>query len=356
MTSRSTSPLSEAGTQHSDRVEEMRRRSQSETKSIFWVAALDEAIDRESVELYRSKEILARKERGAQTKDETALVAEEKRRLRGHQDELKRLLKQALLSGSIFFRGNDRSPDDTIADVVKAASRALAQALPEVFDRFEEAAARVSKKDLEVLLTTENLRGLTPVFTDLALVRDQGGKPVFSAENGPLAQVLARIENRTSYGETASGRYLTDEFAKEPFGWDFDAVRLLVVALLRAGKVEATSKGQAIESALSLESRSTFPNNNLFRQASFRPKVGLEFKHVVEAYEHFRDVFGHDIPELGAGRGWRRRSGKKSRAARRSCTMSTRRSCNTGFPAWRFCGARSTRWARSGPARKTTLS
>ena len=293
--------LSEAGTEHSDRVEEMRRRSQSETKSIFWVAALDEAIDRESVELYRSKEILARKERGAQTKDETALVAEEKRRLRGHQDELKRLLKQALLSDSIFFRGNDRSPDDTITDVVKAASRALAQALPEVFDRFEEAAARVSRKDLEVLLTTDNLRGLTPVFTNLALVRDQGGKPVFSAENGPLAQVLARIENRTSYGETASGRYLTDEFAKEPFGWAFDAVRLLVVALLRAGKIEATSRGQVIESALSLESRSTFPNNNLFRQASFRPKVGLEFKHVVEAYEHFRDVFGHDIPELEQG-------------------------------------------------------
>ena len=54
--------LAEAGTEHSDRVEEMRKRSQSETKSIFWVAALDEAIDRESMELYRSKEILARKE------------------------------------------------------------------------------------------------------------------------------------------------------------------------------------------------------------------------------------------------------------------------------------------------------
>jgi hypothetical protein len=290
--------LCEAGAEYSERVEEMRKRSQSETKSIFWVAALDETIDRESVELYRSKEILARKERGAQTKDETALVAEGKRRLRGHQDELKRLLKQALLSGAIFFRGNDRSPDGTVTDVVKAASRALAQALPEVFDRFEEAAARVSKRELDVLLTTENLRGLTPVFTELSLVRDQGGKPVFNTENGPLVEVLARIENRTSYGETASGRYVTDEFAKEPFGWDFDVVRLLVVALLRAGKIEATSKGQVIESPLSLESKSTFPNNNLFRQASFRPKVGLEFQHVVEAYSHFREVFGHDIPEL----------------------------------------------------------
>jgi hypothetical protein len=42
----------EAGAEFTERVEEMRKRSQSETKSIFWVAALDESIDRESVELY----------------------------------------------------------------------------------------------------------------------------------------------------------------------------------------------------------------------------------------------------------------------------------------------------------------
>jgi hypothetical protein len=29
-----------------------------------------------------------------------------------------------------------------------------------------------------------------------------------------------------------SGRYLADELAKEPFGWDFDTVRLFVVCLM----------------------------------------------------------------------------------------------------------------------------
>ena len=293
--------LAEAGKEHEERVAEARKRSQTETKSIFWVAALDQAIDRETVELFRSKEILSRKERGAQTKDETALVAEEKLRLRRHQDELRRLIKQLLLTGTIFFRGNDRSPDDTATDIGRTAAKVLAQALPEVFDRFEEAAARVGKKDLESLMTTENLRGLTSVFTDLNLVRDQGGKPVFNTENGSLAEVLSRIENRTSYGEVATGRYLTDEFAKEPFGWDFDVVRLFVIALLRAGKLEATSKGQVIESALSLDARNTFANNNLFRQASFRPKVGLEFTNIVDASEYFKEVFGREISELEQG-------------------------------------------------------
>jgi len=290
--------LAEAGKEYDERVAEMRARSQTETKSIFWVVALDQAVDRETVEVYRSKEVLSRKERGAQTKDESTLVAEEKIRLRRHQDELKRLLRQACLTGSIFFRGNDRSPDDTAVDIGKTVGRVLAQALPEVFDRFYEAVARVQKRDLEVLMITENLRGLTPVFTTLHLIRDQSGKPVFNTDTGPLSEVLARIENRTSYGEVASGRYLTDEFAKENFGWDFDVVRLFVLALLRAGKIEVTSKGQVIESALSLESRTTFDNNNLFRQASFRPKVGIDFLTLVAAVEAFKDVFGREIPEI----------------------------------------------------------
>ena len=125
----------------------------------------------------------------------------------------------------------------------RTAAKVLAQALPEVFGRFKEAAARVGKKDLESLMTTENLRGLSSVFTNLSLVRDQGGKPVFNTKAGSFKEVLSRIQNRTTYGDVATGRYLTDEFAKEPFGWDFDMVRLLVIALLRAGKLEATSKG-----------------------------------------------------------------------------------------------------------------
>src|SRR6266851_5084158 len=294
--------LADAGQEYAERVEEARRRSQTETKAIFWVALLDDTIDRETVEVHRSREILSRRERGAQTKDESALVAEEKHRVNNrHLPELRRLLKQALLTGTIFFRGNDRSPHEGASDIGRTAAQVLSQALPEVFDRFAEAAARVARWDLDALMTTENLRGLPAVFSDLHLVRDQGGKPVFNTDSGPLAEVLARIENRTSYGEVASGRYLTDEFVKEPFGWDFDVVRLLVIALLRAGKIEATSKGQVIDSALSLDARTTFTNNNLFRQASFLPKVGLEFLHLVEASEHFKDVFGKEMAELEQG-------------------------------------------------------
>jgi hypothetical protein len=247
--------------------------------------------------------MLARKEREAKTADETALIGEEKVRLRRHQDELRRLLRAACISGNVYFRGNDRSPGDRAVDVGKTAAETLGQVLPEVFDRFKEAAARASdvKKGLDALFVAESLQGLPAVFGSLGLLRDEKGKTVFRVETGPLKEVLDRIDERANYGDTASGRFLADEFAKEPFGWDFEAVRLLVLSLLRAGKIEATTKGQTIDSVAGIEARDTFSNNNLFRQASFRPKKGVEFEELVKASEAFRDTFGTEVRELNAG-------------------------------------------------------
>lgn len=104
---------------------ELRARSQQERKQVFWTVALTDAIDRETVELFRSKEMLAHKEREAKTTDETALIVEEKSRLRRHQEELRRLLKSACLSGNVYFRGNDRSAGDRAVDVGKSVSETL---------------------------------------------------------------------------------------------------------------------------------------------------------------------------------------------------------------------------------------
>src|SRR5207249_833361 len=119
---------------------------------------------------------------------------------------------------------------------------------------------------------------------------------------GPLFEVLGKIRSRTTYGETANGRYLTEEFAKEPFGWDFDVVRLFIGCLLRAGLIEATSQGQTIANALSLEARNTFTNNNHFRAASFRPKQsGLTFADWAQAAEDYKAVFGKEVSEIEQG-------------------------------------------------------
>jgi hypothetical protein len=279
-------------------IAEARRRSQNEVESIFWAATSTGEIDRETEEVFRSREVLRRKERAAQGRDEARLVAEEKRREKRHEEALRRLLAEALLRGSVFFRGNDRSPDESADDVVQATAQLLALALPEVFDRFREAAAQLKKGELEAMMKSENLHGLPPVFTQLQLVREEAAQPVFRTDGGPLAEILAAIKGRTDYGETATGRYLAEAFAKAPFGWDFEIVRLLAVALVRAGKVQATSKTQTIDATDSLAARDTFPNNNLFRSAAFQPRVGTDYEHLVVAAGNFKDTFGKDVKEI----------------------------------------------------------
>jgi hypothetical protein len=279
---------------------EMRTRSQTETKHIFWAAQLAEKVDHNLVEYFRSKQIIAAKERSARTRDEMALVSDEKKRQGRHSDELRRLIRESLLAGNIWFRGNDRSPGDNATDVAAVAEATLGVALPEVFDRYEDGAAHVTKQDLDSILSASNLHGLSPVYAKLDLLRDEGGQTILKTDSGALAEVQARIENRASYGESATGRYLTEEFAREPYGWDFDVVRLFVACLLRAGKIDATSQGKVIETAVSVEARNLFGNNNTFKSATFRPKVAIDFAKLVEANECYKDVFGHELPDIAS--------------------------------------------------------
>lgn len=282
--------------------EELRVRSQNDPKSVFWIVTLDEEIRNEMREAYRSQQMIERKSRDATTSDGAALVADEKGRQRRHMDELRRRLKTAALSGQVWSRGFDRSPDGS-ADVGKAAAGILGTVLPLVYDRFNEASAKGAdlKRGVDALFTVENLNGLPAVFSQLNLLRDEHGKPVFKTDVAPLSEVLNQITAKANYGEQATGKFLEDEFSKPPFGWDFEAVRLLALSLLRAGAVEAVSKGVTIDSATTAQAKESFNNNNLFRSTSFRPKKGVDMTVRIEAADNFKETFGDEIKELTTG-------------------------------------------------------
>ena len=292
--------LAEEGEDFSAVARELRARSQSERDAVFWAVPLSNAIDHETVELFRSREMESRKGRETRTKDETRLMTEERARGRRHQAELQRLMRAACLAGPVYFRGNDRSPDDRVTDVAKAATALLGQVLPDVYTRFGEAAARSPevKRGLDALLTAVDLQGLPPVFTSLGLLRDEGGKTVFDRDAAPLREVLGEIERGAAEGIKATGKSITEHFGRPEFGWDFEIVRLLVAVLLRAGAIQMTHKAETIESTTSVTAKDALTNNNYFRAASFQPKKGVDFAEIVKAAEHFRSTFGIAVKEL----------------------------------------------------------
>ena len=185
-------------------------------------------------------------------------------------------------------------------DLTKAATTMLGQVLPDVYTRFGEAAAKSAevKRGLDALLTATDLQGLPSVFTALALLRDEGAKTVFDTTATPLREVLQEIERAAAEGTKATGKALAEHFGRPDFGWDFEVVRLLVAALLRAGAIQMTHKAQIIESTTSIAAKDALTNNNHFRAASFQPKKGVDFVEIAKAAEHFKSTFGATVKEL----------------------------------------------------------
>jgi hypothetical protein len=293
--------LAEEGQAFSDLEQELRARSQQDVDAIFWAVPLTDAIDRETVELFRSREMEAKKGRDSRTADLSRLLAEEKSRGTRHQQELQRLLRTACLSGSAYFRGNDRSPGSDAGDVAKATTTMLNQVLPDVFPRFGDGAAKANeaRRGLDALTSATDLQGLPSVFSSLDLLRDEGGKTVIDTEHaGPLRDVFATIEEGANQGRKATGKALTEDFGAAPYGWDFEVVRLFVASLMRAGKIQMTHKGDAIDDPNSVAGKDGLGNNNHFKAASFQPRKGIDFEAVVTANQNFQATFGAEVKEL----------------------------------------------------------
>ncbi len=277
---------------------ELRPQSQVETSTIFWVIPVSEQIDKEVTEVFRSKEMITKKERGAHTAAEARLLSEEGRRRDNHRGEVRRLLERAALTSVAYFQGKDRSPDENDVTVIKAAEGMMARALPEVFDRFADGAARVSRRDLDAILTSEDLRGLPAVYTELKLLRNEGSSVVLNTESGPLAEMLTWINNKSDYGINPTGKALESEFGGTPYGWDVDVIKLFALSLLRSGQVTVTSQGVTIESVVDLGAVDAFTNNTKFRACTFRPKKVLDFAEILKAGTAFEQTFGEKISSL----------------------------------------------------------
>ena len=292
--------LAQEGKEFDEAQQELRARSQREPDAIFWAVPLDDAIDRETVELFRSREMESRKGRDARTADQSRLLAEERSRARRHVVELQRLLRAACLKGSAYFQGNDRSPGGGSNDVARAVAAMLSQVLPEVFTRFTEGAARPAdaRRGFDALLSATDLQGLPSVFNELGLLRDEGGKTVIDVDAASLRAVFAEIEQGANEGRKATGKSLTEHFGAAHYGWDLDVVRLFVASLIRAGKIQMTHKGEAIDIVTSVAAKDGLGNNNHFKAASFQPKKGVEFADLVTANSNFKSTFGSELKEL----------------------------------------------------------
>ncbi len=67
---------------------------------------------------------------------------------------------------------------------------------------------------------------------------------------------------------------------------------------MRAGKIQMTHKGDAVDLVTSVAAKDGLGNNNHFKAASFQPKKGVDFADLVTANTNFKATFGSELREL----------------------------------------------------------
>lgn len=283
---------------NAEQINETRSATQSDDGLVTWLVEVTDVGERTVVERYRSERMQTR---GARTNEEEMLLREEGRRLQAANEELRRELSSALCKGQLFFRGTERSPDDTAVDPKAEARRVLAQAVSQVFHRFGDGDVRVSRDDAEVILKTEGLSGLPDCYSTLGLVETANGKVRLRTDVGAAKEVRDWVRLRCDEGQAPSGRELEQQFRGAPYGWTLELVQLLVASLLRDGQVTLTAQGQQIRSALTPEARREIANNTRFRALTVRTReAALDPKKLREAGRSLEDRFGHACPSLTA--------------------------------------------------------
>ncbi|MCG8416875.1 MAG: BREX system P-loop protein BrxC [Proteobacteria bacterium] len=224
---------------------EIRRHNQAsgaKGKVVWWIAQTSKKLESRLkryealVKVTSDKRFTA--DRCKDTRDALAEKRKERDDLRG---ALCRDIERQFLHGTLYY-GRQQVDLDGSANLLQPLSAALTSVIPNIYPRFAIADRHVDlAKQLKALFNPAT-KSLHEVAPDLDLFDTQGS---LQRESALVGQVLEVIRDLTDEGDDATGAVLLDArdrrgfrgFARPPFGWPGQLVRLVVAACFRGGAV-----------------------------------------------------------------------------------------------------------------------
>ncbi|CAG0947531.1 hypothetical protein ANRL1_04234 [Anaerolineae bacterium] len=207
---------------------------------IIWLYRANPNIDDLLDQVYRSEQIASQVNDRNADRDEAQFLRAELKLAERNRDEVEKILRQALLNGTLVFRGRP-TPAATLGETVDTAARTLlGKVAQEVFEYYRLAPIRAASDLASKFLGIERLDRMTPEQDPLRFVVKVGGTTRVDVNHPTLAETLRAF--RTRLEETGGGRLqgnaIQDIFSGSPYGWSKDTVRYLFATLLVAGKIE----------------------------------------------------------------------------------------------------------------------
>lgn len=234
------SPLAPSRKQTIDEAKRENQVSGPKGRKLWCAAALPENLEGRLKRYQALLNVTADKRFTDDPSKDTADALSEKRKER---DDLAKTLTKDLhatfSAGTLYFGGKEVVLDGT-STFSAELSKAVTQQIPNLFPRFAVADKPVDfAKQLKALLNPAQ-SGLYQIAPDLHLFDTQGS---LNKESALVSTVLEVIKDLEADGIDPSGARLLEDreakgfkgFARTPFGWPSETVRLVLAACFRAG-------------------------------------------------------------------------------------------------------------------------
>ena len=283
--------------------DEVRNDSAAQSKELFWLIPLPDAVRSLVTELYRSREMVSEYDRlGAQqrlTSEESSCLADEKGRRVRYQRQLCGALLEAIETGKAFFQGVGHDAK-TLGPILPDMLRVLLDSvIPVLYAKLDIGALPLAGGEAEKFLTAANLNGLPKVFHNerpaLSLVVKQGGQYVPNLGCDLCRDLLDYLRREHAYGNKITGKMVETYFGGYGFGWELESVRLGIAILFRGGAVEVGYQGRKYRHYSEPPARQPFQSNPAFRSASFAPREAPDLKILAAAARMYEELTGKDV-------------------------------------------------------------
>lgn len=240
---RFVSPLAPGRKQEIDEARKQNQAAGARGRQVWWLAATPDALEARLRRYEALQKVTGDRRFTEDATQETSDALAQKRKERDDlRTALVRDLEKAFLDGTLFCAGQEIDDLGSSAELTAPLESALTSVIPNVYPRFALADRPIDfAKQLKALLNPATT-ALHAVAPNLDLFDTQGALQRESALMGQVLEVLADLENE---GVDPSGALLLDGrdapgfkgFARPPFAWPSDLVRLVLAAAFRAGAV-----------------------------------------------------------------------------------------------------------------------
>ena len=299
--------VSEDNSELSGLINEIRDESRQKTheNDLYWVFSLSPEIDELVAQVFSSRKMVEKYDQlRAQSKitpDEATCLQDEKNLVLNFEARLRDKITEALERGTGMFRGVAKDASSLGKNLGEIVKKFLEQIVPDLYPKLEMGSRPLHGDEPDVFLKAADLKALPQVFYagehGLGLVTKEGTKYVPNPNTDIAKEVRDYLVSQHEYGnrEACLGKALENRFNGTPYGWERDALRLVLAVLFRAGVIEVSFGGQKFDSFADPRSREPFINNTKFKSAIFTPLKPVDLKTLTQAVQSYEGLTGKTV-------------------------------------------------------------